>query len=82
MIIYEDEIEKMHKFACPDETGWQYASTGDEREGCVAFLLDNRGSGEYVRTGYTIEELSIKVQLKIIDELTRLGGTLPDTQTE
>ena len=46
MIIYEDEIEKMHKFACPDETGWQYASTGDEREGCVAFLLDNRGSGE------------------------------------
>lgn len=70
MTIYADDIEKLHKFACPDETDMFYTDSDTPREGKVVYTTDDRGNGVYVRYGHTMEELTAMVQLKLIEKLS------------
>ena len=70
MTIYAEDIEKLHKFAYPDETNMKYTDSDYPREDKVVYTTDDRGDGEYVRYGHSMEELTAMVQLKLIEKLS------------
>ena len=70
MTLYE-EIEELAQFALDQDefNSLEYNLSDDPTdEGYVAYKMDDRGNGPYVRYGYTLEELNTLALLKLIKQ--------------